>query len=290
MKVYKIKRFSFLGKTKAGLKGLGNGVKYGAVTGSVLFAPVTATMAMMGKKKAAGINAAIGASLGAGIGGYIGMKDGIEVYNYQEKLKNDPEFRASIESKRRKELNEFIETELEWSPEDSMITKKYLKKFEKEFNVSFKDDLYSYVDFYRKFYNKNFKKWYSTASNLSSMYDFDESFYVVFPSPTFNEKSYKYCKNDYLSSPEFDKYCMVCGDIGNSDHSWLYYHFDKNKPYYSFPLGYGFNSSKISKCLGDYSKQWKSNLMEIKDSNLLEVARIHNQIIDEFVNGLKQLG
>ena len=280
--IYKVKRFSFWGKTKAGLKGFGKGAKYGALAGSVL-APGNLTLALLGKKKAAALVTVAGAGLGAGIGGYLGAKESINSYNYEERLKNDPEFRAKVETENKKELEEYIKYCLEWSPDDPSVTKKYLKKFEKEFNVSFKNDLYSYVDFYNKFYKKNFKKWHNVLYNLKSRYDyFVEDFDSIFPAPSINKYTYKYRVDEYLE--EDNNCCLICGG-DSSDHYFLYYHFDEK--YYDFPLGFGYDSEKISECIGKFTKQWKTDLNKIKKPEILEVAKVHNQIIDEFLNGIK---
>ena len=293
MKKYKVKRFSFWEKTKAGLKGFGKGAKYGALAGAVLV-PGNVTLALLGKKKAAAITTAVGAGVGASIGGYLGAKESIDSYNYHERLKNDPEFRSQEEAKKKRVVDDFIKSELNNSEIsiNSNDTINNLKKIEKDYSVSFKSDLFAYIKFYEKFYKKNYRKWYESCRNLSNIYDFDIHFSYVFPNPEFSFKYQKYKLEELVQSikEEFDPLFMVGGDIDNSDHSYLYYHF--NDSTYSFNLGFGYDSKSISKTISDFSKNWKENINEIDkkdDPGLLEMVKVHNQIIDEFINGLKSI-
>lgn len=292
MAIYKVKRFSFWGKTKAGLKGFGKGAKYGAIAGAVLV-PGNVTLALLGKKKAAAITTAVGAGLGAGIGGYIGAKDSIDRYNYNEKLEKDPEFREKELKKKKEEVNDFIKTSLNSAEQliNSSNTINDLKKIEKDYSISFNSDLFSYVKFYEKFCNKNYKKWYNSCKDLIDFYKFDINFSYIFPNPDFSIKydDYRLIEFEQSIKDGIDRVFMVAGNISNSDHSFLYYHFDDNT--YSFDLGSGFDSNSISKTISNFTKRWKVDLNKV-DRNvegLYKMTSAHNQIIDEFLIGLKQI-
>lgn len=290
-KIYKVKRFSFWGKTKAGLKGFGKGAKYGAIAGAVLV-PGNVTLALLGKKKAAAITTAVGAGLGAGVGGYIGAKDSIDRYNYNEKLEKDPKFREKELKKKKEEVNNFINEKLknQEATIDSNKTIKDLKKVEKENSISFKSDLYNYIKFYEKFSKKNYSRWYKAAENLLDLYNFDKDFSYIFPNPDFSIQYDDFKVEEFLQSVKDEiPVFMVAGDISNSDHSFLYYHFYNET--YGFDLGFGKDSKNISEVLINFSKNWKEDINKIDKNNLglLEMTKIHNQIIDEFINGLKTI-
>lgn len=91
--MYRIKRFSQLGRTWHGIKGAAKTAGYGAIAGGLLSAPLAGLAALCGKNKAALIIAGIGAGLGGGALAAVGYSNAVSEYDYDQKLKNDPKFR-----------------------------------------------------------------------------------------------------------------------------------------------------------------------------------------------------
>ncbi len=285
MTIYKIKRFSTWGKTKAGLKGFGKGAKYGAIAGAALV-PGNVTALLLGKPKTAAIITGIGAGLGAVAGGCFGASQAIDSYKYE----NDPEYRAKIDAKRKDNILKLIETRTRLPLAfNSSQTINALKDFEKKYSVSFNPDLFSYIKFYEKFLKKNYKRWYEAYKDLANsnpsfiMYDFTK----VFPNPDFKfDSTFSYRIEEFLESKELGfvegPYFNVAADtISYSDHSALYYLFDSNT--YSFLSDGSYDSKSISKTL--------SKSVEIDKEFINEEISsiIHNQIIDEYIRGLRSL-
>ena len=283
---YKIKRFSTWEKTKAGLKGFGKGALAGGATGgavSFLGLPFA-----KGDKQFAKI-LLTGTGIGAVIGGYIGAKNSIKEYNYLEQLKNDPIAAAAEKEK----IKKAIEIELNKVPGINVSnTINSLKKFETKYVEKFKPDLFSYVKFYDKFLKSNCDKWYKAYENLIKLENFD-SFSYIFPNPNFDFKSDYDRTDEYEQELEWDdglrNIFQVAGSIENKIYSHLYYDFHSKT--YSFACGSGFDYNRLSDTLIDYTSRWIENINSIDKNrpDLAEVAIIHNQIINEFIRGLRSL-
>ena len=281
-KIYKVKRFSFWGKTKAGLKGFGKGAKYGAIAGAVLV-PGNVTALLLGKPKTSAVLTGIGAGIGAGIGGFYNAGKAIDSYKYD----NDPEYKAKIDKENSDRLLKIIEsrTKTRLSLNSTQIINS-LKDFEEEHSVEFNPDLFSYIKFYEKFLIKNYKKWYESYKDLigTSISITIEEFTRIFPNPDFG-KDFEYKVDEFLESYTigFDApYFNVASDnISYRDSSSFYYHFDSEK--YNNSLD-EYSSKSISNTISRFVKDYEKIVNE--DGGF---TKIHNQIIDEFLIGLKQI-
>lgn len=279
--MYKVKRFSQLGRTWHGIKGAGKTAGYGAVAGGLLSIPLAGFAALCGKYKASMIIAGIGAGLGAGALAAVGYSNAVSEYDYNQKLKNDPKFREAEMRKAKMELDKLIKNE-SISRCNSASDKKYFERIEDEFGVEFKPDLYKYVDFYGKFESRYRKMWAEAWKVLDKMEDIDALFNYIFPDPN-PESSYW----DLSEMSDNKDPIVVAGNTENSDHSWVLY--DPNSGRYEFTLGGGHGSDSIAKTIGDFSKVWLADLTKIKDEKVRAVAEIHNKIINEFLNGLRSI-
>ena len=110
-----------------------------------------------------------------------------------------------------------------------------------------------------------------------------KEFTKIFPNPDFGE-DFKWKIDEFLESYTigFDApYFNVAADnISYCDSSALYYHFDSKK--YSFIDSY--SSKSISDTISRFIKNYRRLLNEEG-----ELTKIHNQIIDEFLSGLKSI-
>lgn len=277
--MYKVKRFSRIGR---GLKGALGGAAFGAWGGGAISAvPALVVGAFNGK--AGRSTLALGAGVGAAMGAYYGYKNAVGQYDY-EKILEDPELRAQEKEKNRPEVMKFIkEQSIPRMEIASKVTSEFLK-IESEYNVQFKPDLYNYIKFYDSFQRRYCKKWAEAWSELVRKEDFDVKFSYIFPMP-----NYKMAKTDlenmYLN--EDDLSIAVAGDFSNSDHSFLFYDFDKLG--YEFLLGFGYEADSLSKCLTGFVSSWKMDLGKIKYDELRHVAEVHNNIIDEFLRGIRSI-
>ena len=279
--IYKVKRFSFWGKTKAGLKGFGKGAKYGAIAGAAL-APGNVAALLLGKPKTSAIITGIGAGLGGIAGGIYNAGKAIDSYKYD----NDPEYKAKIDKENSDVLLKVIDsrTKTLLSLDSNRIINS-LKSLEEEYSVQFNSDLFSYIKFYEKFSKKNWKKWYESYKDLigTSANITIREFTNIFPNPDFG-KDFKWKVDEFLESYTigFDApYFNVATDnISHRGSSALYYYFDSKK--YSFIDSY--SSKSISDTISKFIKDYRRLLNEES-----ELTKIHNQIIDEFINGLKTI-
>ena len=285
MAIYRIKRFSFWEKTKAGLKGFGKNALGGAIDGGILGGLASIPFEKKLTKKIILGGAATGAIVRGGIGAVKSIND----YNQLEKIKNDPAAAALEKEKIKKVINNEISR---IQKIDISTTINSFKKFESEYLEKFRPDLFSYVKFYSKFINDNYHKWYKAYENLIKLEDF-KSFYNIFPNPNFN---YKYDDLERISNYEKEKewndnissYFIVAGS-NMPNHQLLYYNFGTKR--YIFADGTGISSEMISRILTRHANQYRKNINDINKNrpDLVEVAIIHNQIIDEFINGLRSL-
>lgn len=234
-----------------------------------------------------------GAAGGAIIEGSIGAVKSINDYNHLEKIKNDPAAAALEKEKIKKVINNEISRVQKI---DVSTTINSFKKFESEYLEKFRPDLFSYVKFYSKFMKDNYHKWYKAYENLIKLENFN-SFYNIFPNPNFN---YKYDDLERINNYKWNRdeddeiestYFIVAGsNMPNHDH--LYYNFRTKRYTFVYGFEYGIGTSEmISRILTTHANQYKNNINNInKDRpDLIEVAIIHNQIIDEFINGLRSL-
>lgn len=283
MAIYKVKRFSSYGKFKAGLKGLVSGAKYGAIAGAAIV-PGNITALLLGKPKTSAIITGIGAGIGGITGGIYNAGKAIDSYKYD----NDPEYKAKIDKENNDKLLKIIDsrTKILLSLDSKRIINS-LKSFEEKYSVQFNSDLFSYIKFYEKFSKKNWKKWYESQKDLigTSANIIVREFTEIFPNPDFGE-DFKWKVEEFLESYTigFDApYFNVAADnISFSDSSALYYHFDSKK--YGF-IGDGDTKFKsISDTISKFIKAYRRLLNEEG-----KLAKIHNQIIDEFLIGLKQI-
>ncbi len=283
--IYKIKRFSFWGKTKAGLKGFGKGAKYGAMAGAALI-PGNVTALLLGKPKTAAIITGVGAGLGGIAGGIYNASKSIDDYRYQ----NDSDYKAKIDKENKDNISKIIESRIK-SPIifNSIQVINSLKDFEEKYSVQFNTDLFSYIKFYEKFLKKNYKRWYEAYNKLIGNQGsiIIDDFTKIFPNPVFKfDNTFGYKINEFLESSTIGfwdaPYFNVATDtISYRDRSALYYSFSSKN--YSFIVGNGYDSNSISETLSRFVKDIKRLINEEISS------KIHNQIIDEFLNGLKMI-
>ena len=76
---------------------------------------------------------------------------------------------------------------------------------------------------------------------------------------------------------------MIGGNLNNTDHTWLFWDFDKKT--YNFILGFGYERKTIRECLNEYCRQWIRDPKKV-DEVLQERTKIHNRIINEFLNNI----
>lgn len=277
--MYKVKRFSQLGRTWHGIKGAAKTARYGAIAGGLLSMPLAGFAALCGKNKAALIIAGIGAGLGGGALAAVGYSNAVEKYDYKEKLKSDPKFRDKEMKKNKMELDKFIKNES--IPHcDSSSDIKFFQSIEDEFGMEFKSDLYKYIEFYDKFESKYRKIWSEAWKSLDNLEQIDIKFDYIFPEPN-PEVAYESISETSNNEEPF----MIAGSYENSDHSYLFFNHMTGE--YSFELGSGHDSRSISDTVGKFSKVWLADLTKIKDEKIRAIAEIHNKIINEFLNGLR---
>lgn len=285
--MYKVKRFSSIGESfsrfKSGIKESIKWSKYGIIVGGVLMLPISALVSIFGGKKGFLISEAIGSGLGLGIAAYHGYKEGSDSYDYKKKLE-DPEFRKQKED----ELNEYIDSILR----DNHISKltantpNEIRSASEKYNLGLKEELYNYYSFYIDFYKKYRGQWYNAFRSLDSSYDIDSEFEYVFPTPLSTEEFME--SNDHFRDlSSMNNNIMILGDFELSDHSYLFY--DTETGVYEFSLGGGHNGSRLAESLTKFSSQWISPINKVSDPNKVKVARIHNDIINKFIAGIKRL-
>ena len=261
--IYTVRRFSFTGRLKSGLKSAWTGTKIGAVA-----APGNVILALCGKKKAALIMTGIGAGVGAGIGFYYGWKGQKEKDEYQKKLKNDPRFRRAEKEKLEKYIKDLLKTspypyEHGWlDPEDYKRSK-----------LPYRPDFYEYLAKYNKFCKKYYKEWVEAWKNLDTVEEIDEEFDIVFPTP-------------YLDDPDStgssSNWYIAANGLNPSDHYWIAW--DEKLGEYNNNLGSGRGTGKtLLEASKNFTSQWIVDEKKIEDPKLKEVAKIHNKIIREFL-------
>lgn len=164
----------------------------------------------------------------------------------------------------------------------SKVTSEFLK-IESEYDVQFKPDLYNYIKFYESFQRRYCKKWAEAWSELVRKDDFDIEFSYIFPMPNY-EMARDNIEDVDINS---DTSIVIAGDYDNSDHSLLFYDFDKLEC--EFSLGFGYGVDSLSKSLTGFVSSWKMDLGKIKYDELRHVAEVHNKIIDEFLRGIRSI-
>lgn len=276
--MYKVKRFSRIGR---GLKGAIGGAAYGAWGGGAISAvPALVVGAFSGKAGKATL--ITGAGLGAGVGAYYGYKNAVGQYDYEKILEN-PELKSQEKEKNKPKVMKFIkEQSMPRMESASKVTSEFLK-IESEYDVQFKPDLYNYIKFYESFQRRYCKEWAEVWSELIRKEDFDIEFSYIFPMPNY-EMARDNIENTDINS---DTSIVIAGDIENSDHSLLFYDFDRLE--YEFSLGSGYGANSLSNVLTRFVSSWKMDLGEIKYDELRNVAEVHNKIIDEFLRGIKSI-
>lgn len=283
--IIKRKYFSIWKKTAAGIRGAVKSLKYApfGITGGLLLAFIPALIARIFGKKAFLITEALGAGVGLGFLMYLGYEEGIKTYEYNEKLKNDPEFKKKELEKEKTELKKYLSNKLNYSIPNSGSIINTLRKAEKNCNISFKDDLFKYIKFYESFYKKYYKSWYNVYKDCTSLRDIEIEFSYIFPEPVFD---YDSLVEEINSS---DKECVrVLGSLEYSDHGYLFYHFKEN--IYSFDLGHGYDSNSISDCVEKRCKEFKHFYdLDKVDKNYINIVKTHTEIIDRFIQGLRAL-
>lgn len=279
--MYKVKRFSQLGRTWHGIKGAAKTAGYGAAVGGIISAPLAGLAALCGKNKAALIIAGIGAGLGGGAMAAVGYSNAVKEYDYDQKLKNDPKFRDKEMRKNKMELDKFIKNEC--VPHcNSSSDIKFFQSIEEEFRMKFNSDLYKYIEFYDKFESKYRKVWAEAWRSLDNLNQIDIKFNYIFPEPN-PEAAYESISETSNNEEPF----MIAGSYENSDHSYLF--FNPMIREYSFEMGGGHDSTSISETVSKFSKVWLADLTKIKDEKVRAVAEVHNRIINEFLNGLRSI-
>lgn len=255
---YKIKRFSFTSRLKAGLKGAWTGIGAGAI-----LTPGNVILALCGKKKASLIMTGIGAGIGAGIGFYYGWRGQKNIEEYQEKLNTDPKFRE----KKKKELQDYIK---------SSLNKKYDYRSKKDLRNSglpLRPDFYKYYDQYSRFREKYYDEWVKAWENLNASEEIDIEFDIVFPTP---------CPEEYYKDTDYTDGFVVANFDSPSDHYWIMW--DSEKEEYNNDLGSGRGTGKtLLEASQNFASQWIVDEKKIQDPGILEVAKIHNRIIKEFL-------
>ena len=286
--IIKRKTFSVFKKLGAGIKGaVKNLKKYahaGVIGGSALAFIPALIASIFGKKKAFLITEALGAGVGLGFLMYLGYKEGIEDYNYNKKISENPELKKAEETKKRKELVDYITNKKNYSLPNSSTIINNFHKVERECNVLYNKDLFKYVKYYESFYKKYYNKWDDVFLKYgTSVYDIDLEFNYIFPEPVFE---YDIMISDIKDTKGNDVVGFVAGSLENSDHGYLFYHF--NDKIYSFDLGYGYDSNSIVETLIKRCNNYRDFYDKNKTSeNYLNIVKVHTEIIDDFINGLR---
>ena len=257
-----------LNRTIAGIKGGLKMVPKSLLTGGLLI-PGNGLALLLGKKKlAAGITAA-GALIG-GVGGYVlGRSEALNKYDYEERLKNDPEFRKKEEKKKQDELKKLQNTKCPIFPGTS-----HFKKKGRKYGVEFEPILFKYFNWLEKFYSKNWSRWYKSITFIDKAY----SFSYIFLHPA----------DDFLSFSDLEengdmgeKVAIVLWDpVGQSDHQYMYFNPDNKSYKYNFPLGYGYEGKTLVESLTKYVSQFL---------NYKELNSTQKSIIEEYLNGIKNI-
>lgn len=246
------------------LRSAGKGAWTGAKVGA-LITPGNIILMLCGKKKAALIMTAIGAGVGSLIGFYNGWTGQKNIEEYRDKLKNDPEFRKQKKS----ELEEYIKDLLKTSPYPSDHLWKIPKDYKKS-ELPYRPDFYKYLDLYNKFCKKYYTKWIEAWKVLDFKEEIDAEFDIVFPTPYLDESS----------RPE-EGYVAANG-FAPSDHYYILW--DEESGEYNDDLGSGRATGKtLLEACQKFASQWVVDERKIKDPKILEVAKIHNVIIKEFL-------
>lgn len=279
MAIYRLQRRLYFNRERfnAGIKGAVNGAKNGVVIGSILAPGNLISYATGHKKLAAGLTIG-GALLGAGIGGKLGWQKSVNRYDYNHET--DP-----VKLKEREEQNKkWISDQIDIIKRDDNyfynqsafnIIEDY-KKLENKYNIKFPQDWYKYCKFIINFYKKNYKLWYNAESNTYKSKEkpyLDIKFSEIFPFPNTNEEDFS----------QRDETMMIGGNLNNTDHTWLFWDF--NKKIYWFPLGHGHAGKTLKECFKSFCGQWIRNPKNV-DEALQERTKIHNQIINEFLNNI----
>ena len=249
------KNFSFTSKLKAGLKSAWTGANIGAIA-----TPGNIILALCGKKKASLIMTGIGAGIGAGIGFYYGWKGQKELEEYNNKIETDPKFKKEERDK----LDKYIK---------NALGKKYNYPIIKNPKLPVKPDFYKYYNLYAEFREKYYNRWVKAWDNLDSIRKIDIDFSIVFPTPS-NE--------DYLGKMDLSDGPIMANYDSPSDHYWILW--DPKKKEYNNDLGSGRGTGKtLLEASQNFAAQWIVEERKIKDPKILKVAKIHNNIIREFL-------
>lgn len=290
--IIKRKSFSLIKRFKSGIKGAFQQPRIayaaGAIGGSILsFIP--ALIARIFGKKAFLITEALGAGVGLGFVMYMGYKYAVDKYDYNKKLEEDPKFREKVEKENRDELVKYVSNKKNYSLPNSRDIIKTFHKIEKDLGVSYKEDFYKYIKYYESFYKKYNNKWYDVLlKNGSSMQDLDIEFNYIFPEPIFEYDRATIDITEARSLGDDIEVGLVAGSLEHSDHGYLFYHFEDKT--YSFDLGFGYDSKSIAESIikrcNDYRDFYQ---VDRTDEAYLTIVKIHSEIVDEFIRGLKRL-
>ena len=266
MAVYRIKRFSTLGRLGFGLKGAIKSGAKGAMWGGILAPGNGIAYATGNKKIAAGITG-VGALVGAGIGSKLGWDSATSSYDHQEKMKNDPKYKEKFEKDQRESLLKNIKQ----SESEDL---NYISFFDYKSWLNVKEapkDFLEYVKFYDNIWSKKVKIWYSSM-NLDSLDNYSiPEFKEFFPIPY----DPKYASEWLKSSPDW--LCLATfNDAG--DDGWLCYNPESGQYGIDLPN----NGKSLKKVLLDYLNRH----LTWRDEHL---SKEQKRLVAEFKNKIKSI-